>query len=85
MILAQGQVALALPAVAAHQAAMGILPAIVLGQDFPAEMDARCISFLLQIVSTQAIQDDEVAILQALPAGDEPILVQILFQKIALV
>jgi len=47
IVLAQGQVALALPAIAPHQPAMDVLPAFVLGQDFLAELDARCVPLLL--------------------------------------
>jgi hypothetical protein len=47
VILAQRQVTLTLPAITAHQAAMGVLPEIVFRQYFLAGLDTDCISFII--------------------------------------
>ena len=61
--------------IAAHQPSVGILAAGVLSEYFLAQTDACRIPFFFKVVSTQSIQNDEVAILQALPLEDGPILV----------
>lgn len=63
MVLAQGQVTLALMQVTAHQTPVCIFAAVILGQDFLAEGDARGKLCLIKIVLAQPIQYVEVRVL----------------------
>src|SRR5215470_12061853 len=85
MVLPKGQLHLALPTVASHQSAVGVLPATVTGQKLQAYRDTAGVVARVQAQSAEPIECVEIAKTQVLTSDHRPLLVGIVGKKLALI
>src|SRR5690348_8574082 len=85
MVLSNGQLDLALPAVAPHQPAMGVLSAIVTSQQLQTRRDAPGVVTRVQAQSAKPVERVEIAKAKMLPRDHRPLLVRVTCKKLALI
>jgi hypothetical protein len=85
MVLTQGQVALALAQVTAHQTPVDIFAAAILDQHLLAIGNARCVVGLIEIVLAQSVQNIQARMFQILTMDNRPIFIAILSQEFPLI
>ena len=81
--LLQGFVPLAEPVVAAHEPLVNVLPTIVLRQDVLAQGDGGGALAEAAVVGTQAVENQQVNLLEVFAVQGAPILVQVFFHEVA--
>src|SRR5262249_20821767 len=75
----------ALTAVAAHQSAVGVLPAVVTSQQLQAHVDAPGVITCVQTKQAELVERVEIAKAQVFPPDNSPLLGRVVGKKLALI